>query len=208
MYIDQPLRYFMDRLASSFPEPGGGSVAALSGALGAALVSMVSNLTVGKQKYRDVQPQARTLLEESERLRAVMQELMQRDTEAYGALSEVYKMPKETENEKSARSEAIQGALKKACEVPFNIGIRSFDIAKLARQAVEIGNAAAVSDAGMAVVLAYACAECAALNVRINLKGIKDEEYNRGARSQIEQVLKQMKDLKDQVIEATYLKMG
>src|SRR5574342_1264606 len=94
----------MDKLASKSPEPGGGSVAALTGALGAALVSMVSNLTLGKDKYKDVQPQIEVLLKESEKLREEMQGLIQKDTEAYGALSAVYKMPKTTDGEKAARA--------------------------------------------------------------------------------------------------------
>ena len=81
---------------------GGGSVAALTGALGAALVSMVSNLTLGKEKYKDVQPRIEALLKESETLRAEMQALIQKDTEVYGALSDVYKMPKNTDAEKAA----------------------------------------------------------------------------------------------------------
>ena len=104
MYIDKPLRHFLDKLAGKSPEPGGGSVAALTGALGAALVSMVANLTLGKEKYKDVQPQVEALLKESEKLRVEMQDLIQKDTEAYGALSEVYKMPKHTDAEKTERT--------------------------------------------------------------------------------------------------------
>src|SRR5512145_338698 len=144
MYIDQPLRHFLDKLASKSPEPGGGSVAALTGALGAALVSMVSNLTLGKDKYKDVQSQIESLLKDSEKVRLDMQDLIQKDTEAYGALSDVYKMPKATDEEKAARSAKMQEALKKACQVPFEIGLKSLDVAKLALQAAEIGNVAAV----------------------------------------------------------------
>src|SRR3974390_2930032 len=130
MYIDQPIRHFMGKLASKSPEPGGGSVAALTGALGAALVSMVANLTLGKEKYKDVQPQIEQLVKESEKLRADMQDLIQKDTEAYGALSVVYKMHKNTDVEKAARAAKMQDALKIACQVPFDIGIKSLDIAK------------------------------------------------------------------------------
>src|SRR3990172_1105144 len=112
MYIDQPLRHFLDKLASKSPEPGGGSVAALTGALGAALVSMVSNLTIGKEKYKDVQPRIEALLKESETLREEMQALIQKDTEVYGALSDVYKMPKNTDAEKAARTAKMQEAMK------------------------------------------------------------------------------------------------
>ena len=207
MYIDQPLRYFMDRLASKSPEPGGGSVAALVGALGAALVSMVSNLTVGKEKYKDVQPQIVALLKESEKLRAEMQDLIQKDTEAYGALSEVYKMPKNTDAEKSARSARMQEALKKACQVPFEIGMKSLEIAKLAQRAADIGNVGAVSDAGVAVLLAQACAQSAALNVKINVNSIKDEAFNKDVWGRVQDVLKQVATLEKSVMETTYKKM-
>jgi glutamate formiminotransferase/formiminotetrahydrofolate cyclodeaminase len=208
MYIDQPMRHFMDKLASKSPEPGGGSVAALTGALGAALVSMVANLTLGKEKYKDVQPQVESLLAESEKLRAAMQDLIQKDTEAYGALSEVYKMPKNTDAEKAARTAKMQEALKKACQVPFDIGLRSLDVAKLALKAAEIGNVGAVSDAGVAVLLARACAESAALNVKINVNSIKDEAFNKETWTRMQQVLKDVGTLEKSVMEMTYKKMG
>lgn len=208
MYIDQPLRHFMDKLASKSPEPGGGSVAALVGSLGAALVSMVANLTVGKEKYKDVQPQVEALLLESEKLRSEMQDLVQKDTEAYGALSAVYKMPKNTDAEKAARTARMQEALKKACEVPFQIGMKSLDVARLAERAADIGNLAAVSDAGVAVLLAQACAQSAALNVKINVNSIKDEAFNKDTWTRMQDVLKQVTGLEKSVMETTYRKMG
>ncbi len=208
MYIDQPLRHFMDKLASKSPEPGGGSVAALTGALGAALVSMVSNLTLGKDKYKDVQSQIETLLKESENLRGEMQDLIQKDTEAYGALSEVYRMPKNTDAEKAVRSSKMQEALKKACQVPFEIGLKSLEVAKLAERAAEIGNVAAVSDAGVAVLLAQACAQSAALNVKINVNSIRDEAYNKETWTRMQDVLTRVANLEKAVMETTYKKMG
>ncbi len=208
MYMDKPVRHFMDKLASKSPEPGGGSVAALTGALGAALVSMVSNLTLGKEKYRNVQPQIEVLLAESEKLRTTMQDLIQKDTEAYGALSAVYKMPKNTDEEKAARTTAMQAALKIACQVPFEIGLASLELARLAERAAGIGNTGAVSDAGVAVLLAQACAQSSALNVRININSIKDEAYNKETWTRMQDVLKQVAALEKSVMETTYKKMG
>ena len=208
MYIDQPIRHFLDKLASKSPEPGGGSVAALTGSLGAGLVSMVCSLTLGKEKYKDVQPQVEALIKESEKLRIEMQDLIQKDTEVYGGLSEVYKMPKNTDAEKAARTAQMQVALKKACQVPFEIGLKSLEVAKLARRAAEIGNVAAVSDAGVAVLLAQACAQSAALNVKINVNSIKDAAYNKETWSKMETVLKQVAELEKSVMETTYKKMG
>jgi methenyltetrahydrofolate cyclohydrolase len=208
MYIEQPMRHFLDKLASKSPEPGGGSVAALTGSLGAALVSMVSNLTLGKEKYKDVQPQIEQLLGESEKLRREMQDLIQKDTEVYGGLSEVYKMPKNTDAEKAARTAKMQEALKLACQVPFEIGLKSLDVAKLALRAAEIGNVGAVSDAGVAVLLAQACAQSAALNVKINVNSIKDEAYNKETWTRMQDVLKQVAALEKTVMALTYQKMG
>ena len=208
MYIDKPLRHFLDKLAGKSPEPGGGSVAALTGALGAALVSMVANLTLGKEKYKDVQPQVEALLKESEKLRVEMQDLIQKDTEAYGALSEVYKMPKNTDAEKTERTAKMQEALRKACQVPFEIGVKSLDVAKLARRAADIGNVAAVNDAGVAVLLAQACAQSSALNVKINVNSIKDEAYNKQTWTRMQDVLKEVAALEKAVMETTYKKMG
>ena len=208
MYIDQPLRHFLDKLASKSPEPGGGSVAALTGSLGAALVSMVGNLTLGKEKYKDVQPQIEELLKASEKLRHEMQDLIQKDTEAYGALSAVYKMPKNTDEEKAARTARMQEALKIACQVPFEIGLKSLEVAKLSLRAAEIGNVGAVSDAGVAVLLAQACAQSAALNVKINVNSIKDEAYNKDTWSRMQDVLQQVAGLERSVMEMTYKKMG
>jgi len=208
MYIDQPMRHFLDKLASKSPEPGGGSVAALTGALGAALVSMVANLTLGKDTYKDVQSQIEALLKDSEKVRIEMQDLIQKDTEAYGALSEVYKMPKATDEEKAARSAKMQESLKKACHVPLEIGLKSLDVAKLALRAAEIGNVAAVSDAGVAVLLAQACAQSAALNVKINVNSIKDDGYNKATWTRMQEVLRDVAALEKSVMEMTYKKMG
>lgn len=208
VYIDQPIRHFLDKLASKSPEPGGGSVAALTGALGAGLVSMVASLTVGKEKYKDVQPQIEELLKESEKVRAEMQNLIQKDTEAYGALSEVYKMPKNTDAEKAARTARMQEALKKACQVPFEIGLMSLEVAKLSERAADIGNVAAVSDAGVAVLLANACAQSAALNVKINVNSIKDQAFNSETWSRMQDVLSQVATLEKTVMATTYKKMG
>jgi methenyltetrahydrofolate cyclohydrolase len=208
MYMDQSIRHFLDKLASKSPEPGGGSVAALTGALGAGLVSMVCSLTLGKEKYKDVQPQIETLIKESEQLRLEMQDLIQKDTEAYGALSEVYKMPKATDAEKAARSAKMQEALKKACQVPFEIGLKSLEVAKLSRRAADIGTVLAVSDAGVAVLLAQACAQSAALNVKINVNSIKDDAYNKDVWTRMQDVLQQVAALEKAVMQTTYQKMG
>ena len=208
MYINEPLSYFMDKLASNSPTPGGGSVAALTGAMGAALVSMVSNLTLNKEKYKDVQPQIEVLLKNSEKLRHDMQDLIQKDIEVFGSLSQVYSMPKNTDAEKAARTQKMQEVLKLACQVPFEIGLKSLDVVKLAQTAAEIGNTQAVSDAGVAALLANACAQSAALNVKININSIKDAEYNQVTWSKMQDTLNQVDSIQKNVLKITYQKMG
>ena len=208
MYIDQPLRYFLDQLAGSSPVPGGGSVAALVGALGAGLVTMVGSLTSGKEKYQNVQSQIEELLKQSESLRVEMQNLIQKDTEVFSALSAVYKMPRSTDAEKAARTAKMQEALKNACQVPFDIGVKSLEVAKIAKRAAEIGNVAAVSDAGVAVLLSRACAQSAALNVKININSIKDQAYNSSTWSKMQGILGEVDSLEKSVMEITYQKLG
>src|SRR5215831_664153 len=116
---EETLANFLDQLASSAPTPGGGSVAALCGALSVALSSMVANLTLGREKFRDVEPAIRHSLECSERLRARFTHLIAEDISAYGTLSAAYKLPKATPEEQQARSEQIQAALAQAAEVPL-----------------------------------------------------------------------------------------
>jgi formiminotetrahydrofolate cyclodeaminase len=167
--IDKPVSQFLTELASSAPAPGGGSVAALSGALGAALVSMVCNLTVGKKKYADVEKDIKALLENSERLRHKLADLLQADVQAYTAVSQAMKMPRATDEEKVARAKVMQQALKKATDVPLQIAEACVEVIALCQPAAEKGNKNAVSDAGVAILLAEAGLRSAALNILINL---------------------------------------
>jgi len=208
MYIDQPMRHFLDRLSSKSPEPGGGSAAALVGAEAAALVGMVCYLTLGKEKYADVQADIEKLKDESESVRADLQRLLQEDTEAFAAASAAYKLPKETEEEKKVRSEKIQEGLKKATEVPFAIGAKSLDAARLSLTAAEKGNKGAVSDAGVAVLFAESAVQAAALNVRINLTSIKDEAYVSEKWRKMQAMMNEVEVLKEKVLKITYDKIG
>ncbi len=199
---------FLDKLASSAPEPGGGSASALAASIGAALVSMVANLTVGKQKYADVQDQIKELVDNSEKVRGELQSLVQKDTEVYGVLAAAFKMPRETDSEKAERDQAIQNACKEATMVPYAIAEQCLEVAKLSEVAADIGNVNAVSDAGVAALLAEAAAQCAALNVKINLGTIKDEAFNVEKWDGIQDILARSLELKDKVVMVTYKKLG
>ncbi|MBC7249648.1 MAG: cyclodeaminase/cyclohydrolase family protein [Anaerolineae bacterium] len=203
----KPVTTFLDELASSAPAPGGGSVAALAGALGAALVSMVCNLTIGKKKYADVQDDIQALLEQSEALRHELVDLLEADVRVYTSVSKAYKMPRETEEEKAARREAIQAALKDATEVPMKVAEACVKILDLCTPAAEKGNVNAVSDAGVAALMAEAALRSAALNVLINLGAIKDEEFVRRERARLDALLAGKSALKDEIYELVVEKL-
>ena len=208
MYLEGPMVGFIDKLASSSPEPGGGAASAAAAALGAALVSMVGNLTVGKEKYADVQNRIAELLEASEKTRRELEDLVQKDTEVYGVLAAAFKMPRGTDEEKAKRDEAVQSALREATAVPFAIAEKCLEVAKLSEVAAEIGNVNAVSDAGVAALLAEAGAQCAALNVKINLNSINDKDFVREKWEAIKDILSRSEELREKVVKVTYEKLG
>ncbi len=208
MYVDQPVRHFLDKLSSKSPEPGGGSAAALVGSEAAALVGMVCYLTLGKEKYADVQNEIEKIKDESERLRAELMRLLQEDTEAFAAASAAYRMPKDTDEQKAVRDRKIQEGLKAATEVPFAIGLRSLEVARLAVPAGEKGNKGAVSDAGVAALFADAAVNAAAMNVRINLVSIKDEAYVKTKWDAMQAMVKEAGELRERAAAITYNKIG
>ena len=177
MTIDSEIGTFLEDLASGKPTPGGGGAAALCGSMAAALTSMVCNLTIGKKKYADVSQRMEEILAEADALRRDFNELIDKDAEAFSELLSAFKMPKETDDEKAVRSQTIQEATVKAASVPLEVIRKCLKVLPLANYAAEKGNANAVSDAGVSALLVGAAAQSAALNVNINLMGIKDREW-------------------------------
>jgi formiminotetrahydrofolate cyclodeaminase len=196
---DRPVTNFLDELASNAPAPGGGSVAALSGALGAALISMVCNLTLGKKGYEDVQQDINDLLAQSEMLRKELADLLEADVAAYTGYSVAAKMPRSTDEEKAERAQAMQAALKVATDVPLRIAEAAVKVMDLCMPAAEKGNKWAVSDAGVAVLMAEASLRSAALNVLINLGSLKDQEFVAGRRAKLEGLLKGKGPMRDEI---------
>ena len=189
MFQEQQLQIFLDQLASKASTPGGGSAAAIMGAMGAALVSMVANLTVGKKKYEDVEDEMRGFLEQSEEMRARLTGMVQADVEVFDKVMAAYGMARETVEEKAARSGAIQVALKEATDVPLACAQLCADVIELCRPVAEKGNLNVISDAGVAVLAAHAALRSAALNVYINIGGIRDEDFVNDRRKKLEFVL-------------------
>jgi formiminotetrahydrofolate cyclodeaminase len=168
---------FIEQLASASPTPGGGSASALAGAMAAAMVEMTCNLTVGREKFRDVEDRLKVVLARAGELRAQLVAAVDEDTAAYDEVSQAYKMRKETDAEKAARSEAIQKALMSATQVPLRVAKAAMETAQLAQIALEDGNPNVASDALVARLLADAARAGAVVNVEINLSSLKDFDY-------------------------------
>jgi formiminotetrahydrofolate cyclodeaminase len=176
MYLDKPLQTYLDELASSQPTPGGGSAAALSGAMGAGLASMVARLTLGKDAYASVQPEIETIVQNTERLRVRFQQLIQEDIDAYGRLSATFKLPRTTSQEKAARTGAIQDQLANAALVPLEMAECAAELAHYCLRIAEIGNANVLSDIATAAALVSSAGTGASWMVRTNLRAMKDLE--------------------------------
>ncbi|QBD77883.1 methenyltetrahydrofolate cyclohydrolase [Ktedonosporobacter rubrisoli] len=174
MYLDKYLRDYLNELASDQPTPGGGSAAALSGALGAGLACMVARLTLGKAGYAEVQTEIETLIQRTEQLRVRFQQLMQEDIDAYGRLSACFKLPRSTSEEKAARTKAIQERLVEAALVPMEVAESAVELIKCCKRIAEIGNANVLSDVATGTMLASSAATGASWMVRTNLKAMKD----------------------------------
>jgi len=191
---------FLSELGSSSPAPGGGSVAALSGALGAALISMVCHLTIGKKGYENVSDEMNEVLKKSDILKEKLTLLVDEDTNAFNKVMTAYKMPKETDEEKKKRRNTVQDALKNAANVPLDVMRQCVNVLKLAKTASEKGNKNSVSDAGVAALMSWAGIKSAALNAEINLSGIKDEKFVSEMKNEVETLTSNGEKIKDEII--------
>lgn len=174
--LGAPLDAWIDGLASGAPTPGGGSAAAVAGALAAALVAMVGRLTVGRKAYAAVSAEFARIVQEADRLRGELRRLADRDAAAYDAVTAAYRLPKTTEDEQRRRQEAIDRALLEAAEVPLVTARAAAQVLRLAQRAAEAGNKNAVCDAGVAALLAEAALRGAVYNVEINVRSLARRE--------------------------------
>jgi formiminotetrahydrofolate cyclodeaminase len=198
---EKTLKQFLDELASAAPVPGGGSVAALSGALAASLIAMVCRLTLGKKGYESVQAEMQTILERAESLDHALREQMQADIDAYAHVMQAYSLPKSTEADQAVRTETIQSALKHASEVPLRVAELCSDVLDLAQPVAEKGNKNAASDGGVGALMAEAGLRGAALNVSINLSGIKDAAFVSRYRTRVSELIASAVERKHQVLQ-------
>jgi glutamate formiminotransferase/formiminotetrahydrofolate cyclodeaminase len=172
---------FMSSVAGPTPTPGGGSVAAHAGALGAALAQMVAGLTIGKKKYAAVEEEMKQLALQATSLRRALNALVERDAQSYEAVRSAYQLPKESDEQQAARASAIREALIGAADVPLETARTAVEVGALAAALAERGNSNAVSDACVGALLAEAACKGAVLNVRINVASLDQAGAERGA---------------------------
>lgn len=211
MFIEKPIKDYIKHVASKEPTPGGGSVAALAGSLGSALTAMVGNLTIGRKVYEKLDETVKEVMDKNfkelndsiERLNGIVDE----DTKAFDKVMEALKLPKETEEEKKIRSNAIQEGYKVALEVPLRCAEECYNVLKLQRVFADYGNINAITDVGVGALLAATGLEGAILNVKINLSGIKDEDYKADIEEKINALMTDGMKLKEELMEIVYKRL-
>ena len=185
-YLTQPIEKHLNDLAAKLPAPGGGSASALVGAEGAALLSMVLNFTIDKKGYEGFWDEAKELLKKTEEIRRRLSSLIDEDVRAYAEFNKVFKMPRDTEEEKKKRAEAMQEGLKKAEAVPEEICRLVYEGSRLSPRIFEKGNKNLLSDVEVAMALFIASFKGGRINCEINLKSIKDTEFSKKARERLD----------------------
>ena len=188
------IQQFAMQTASNEPVPGGGSISALAGSLAAALTEMVAGLTIGKKKYADVEEEMKAAIEPMKEICAELLDDIKRDSESFDQYMQALTLPKETEEEKAARTEAMQNGLKAAVAVPLSVAKAACQILPYAETMVVKGNKTAVTDALVAAMMARTAVLGAGFNVKINLESIKDQEY-------VDRIGKEVAELEKQAVE-------
>ncbi len=199
MLVELSIEEFSRVLGSNSPAPGGGSVAALSGVLGADLVSMVCRLSIGKTDYELFHTELEETLEKAQSLSRSLLKRIDLDTEAFNGVMAAFKMAKETEEDKKSRKEAIQKAFKDAVQSPLGIASECLDVLRLAEKLLGKSNSNALSDLGVASQQAYAGLEGAIMNVNINIPSIKDGDFVIRTSSEISTLLEDGSRVKNNI---------
>ncbi len=198
------LREFLDRLASAAPTPGGGSASALAGAMSAALLAMVARLSQHKGGLDEVFAR---ILEHAERARATLTALVAEDADAFAAVMRAMRLPRATDEEKQARQSAVQQALRVAADVPLRVASEAARVLEVAPELARTGNANAISDVAVGVLLGYAAVHGALHNVQINLAAIKDGAYVSVLRPEVDRLGRVSAALRDEAMAAVRERM-
>ncbi len=205
--VDKSCKEFIEVLASKAPVPGGGGAAALGGAIGMALCNMVGNLTVGKKKYADVEPEVKELLERGYKIISELEALVDKDAEVFEPLSKAYGLPKNTPEEIKFKEETLEKCSKDACSVPMEIMRKSYEGIKILKRMGEIGSMLAISDVGCGVVFMKAALISGKLNVIINLNTIKDQDFVRSTKEEMEHLVSDGSKIADETLELVISKL-
>lgn len=200
MYLERRMKDFIEDTAARLPAPGGGSVAALVGSLGAALLCMVGNYTVGKKQYEGVEDEVARILKIADGLKDELSSLIQEDIKAYQKYSHASGLPKDTPQQKEARNQAVDLSVKEAALVPLKTSKLSLRVIELAEEILPLGNLNLISDVGVGVLLAEAALEAAAINVQINLSYIKDSRFIEEKKREISSFLSRGRKTADGVV--------
>lgn len=193
-WVDQNVAAFVESTAASTPTPGGGCISALAGALGAALAEMVAGVTVGKKKYAAVEEDMKRIAAEAREIRKLLIELIERDASAFDDVMAAFALPKDTDEDKRRRSEAIEAATQKATAVPLDVMKACGRAMVLIRDAATKGNTNAVSDAGVAALMTQAACRGAYFNVRINAGSLNDRTFVADVLGRAESVMRTVDD--------------
>ena len=194
MLTNQKITDFLEKTAAGTAVPGGGSVSALSAALGAGLAEMVANLTIAKKGYEAVESEMREMAEKLQNLREKLVTEVDKDSNAYQGVLAAFKLPQNTEAEKEQRAAAIQEAMKNAARVPLGVACDALQVMELAEKAIRNGNRNAVSDGAVGTMMARTAALGALFNVKINLASVKDEAF-------VEDMMREVNKLESRVHE-------
>ncbi len=200
MFQDTSIENFLEDLSTKSATPGGGTVSGLSGALSAALICMVCNLTIGKKRYQNHEEEIKNIIEKAEKFRKEFTLLSEKDAEVFNEVMEAYRLPKNTEEEKKTHDTSVEEATKRAALVPMDVLRRCEAVAHLSLSVAMKGNENAISDAGVAGIMVLAAAQSASLNILINLSTITDEDFISKLKTEQAHVLKGVKDLVDETL--------
>jgi len=200
-FINYAIKEFIDLLASKEPAPGGGSAAALVGSIGVALSSMVANLTIGKEKFKDKEELMKEIVQKNEKLQKELLELIEKDAEAFNKVADALKLPKNNPEEKEKRKEILENALKEASLVPLEVMKKSLEALKILENTLGNSTPNAVSDIGVSALCLKSAIQSAWLNVKINLVSIRDKDFVYEIQRQAESLLKDGIQLANRIYE-------
>ncbi|MDR7871399.1 MAG: cyclodeaminase/cyclohydrolase family protein [Tissierellaceae bacterium] len=212
MLIEKSLKDYILETSTGNPTPGGGSVAALAGSLGSALTQMVGNLSFDKKSFTQLDDDIKKELEENfivlKEKMEIISKIIDEDSIAFDGVMTAFKMPKDTEDEKNIRSNAIQEGYKHALEVPLRCAKECLEVLKLQSVFANYGNINAITDVGVGVLLAHSGLEGALFNVRINLLSIKDEDYKSRINNEMNQIFEEGNKLKEEMLKIVYERLS